>query len=76
LIFGAVKLTCHFICPSLWDEAILLDFNFGFESVEKYSRILFSLFMDKEKNIVVHEKYKMARYKGVSMIRIVSLNKL
>jgi hypothetical protein len=74
LIFGAIKLACHFICPSLWDETILVDFNFGSEKVEKYSRILFSLFMDKENNIIIHEKYKTARYKYISKIRIVSLN--
>ena len=75
LVLGGIKLGCHFLCPKLWNEGILMDFHFSSEEVDKYSRILFGLFIDKETNIMIHEKYKMARYKGVSKIKIVDSSK-
>jgi hypothetical protein len=59
----------------LWNEEILKNFNFGLEGVEKYSRILFGLFLDKENNREVHEKYKLKTFRGVSKIKIVTSEK-
>jgi len=72
LVLGAIKLGCHFMCSKLWKDRVLKDFNFGLEEAEKYSKILFGLFMNNGNNSMVHEKYRMSRYRGVSNIKIVS----
>lgn len=76
LVLGGIKLGCHFLCPKLWNEAILTGLNIGLEGIEKYSRILFGLFMDKGHNQMIHEKYKMSRYRSVSRIKIINSKNL
>lgn len=63
LTLSSLKLACHFLCPNLWDQKILMRMSICTDEVEKYSRVLFGLFLDKSRNEFIHEKYRMKRFK-------------
>lgn len=47
LTLSAIKLACHFLCPEKWDISILKYFQFDLSDIDKYSRKLFAILLNK-----------------------------